>query len=469
LSKRILIVDDEPGMRRMLEVMLRRAGFEVTALDGGAAAVEHIARADPYDLVITDLVMPAVGGLEVLSQAKRRDPATEVVVITAYATTEAAVEAMRRGAYDYVQKPFSVDEMGVTVERALEKADLRRENVDLRARVSGRWRLGDLLGRSRPMLRVIETIRQVAKAPSSVLISGESGTGKELVAGAIHTLTCEARGADAPFVAINCAAIPPALMEAELFGHEKGAFTGATHAREGIFRAAHGGTLFLDEISEIPRTLQATLLRVLQEKKVRPVGSSGEEDVDVRIIAASNRDLDAAVARGEFREDLFYRLNVIRILLPPLRERREDVPLLAAAFAARFARAQGKEAPMLSPAAVAKLVALPFPGNVRELENLMERAVTLAPGAQIGEDAIRPDPPRVAPGAASALPESGIDLERELADAERKLLLAALDRAGGVQTKAAKLLGITFRSMRYRLAKHGLEVGDTDDAERQPD
>ncbi len=326
---RVLVVDDEPGMRRMLEVMLRREGFDVDALDGGAAALARIASAEPYDLVLTDLVMPGVGGLEVLSKAKERDPATEVIVITAYATTEAAVEAMRRGAYDYVQKPFSVDEMKVTVDKALEKNHLRRENVDLRARVSGRWRLGDLLGKSPAMQRVIEVIRRVAPTPSSVLLTGESGTGKELVAGAIHTLTCEARGVDAPFVAINCAAIPASLMEAELFGHEKGAFTGATHAREGIFRAAHGGTLFLDEISEMPRALQPTLLRVLQEKKVRPVGASAEEEVDVRIVAASNRDLDAAVASGEFREDLFYRLNVIRIVLPPLRDRREDVPLLA--------------------------------------------------------------------------------------------------------------------------------------------
>jgi two-component system response regulator PilR (NtrC family) len=467
---RVLVVDDEPGMRRMLEVMLRRVGLDVELCVDGKAALARIADAPPYALVLTDLVMPDVGGLEVLSKAKAKDLSTEVIVITAYATTEAAVEAMRRGAYDYIQKPFSVEEMKATIDKALEKHYLRRENVALRRKVSGQYQLGDLIGRSVAMQKVFDLVRRVAGTQSNVLLTGESGTGKELVARAIHTLSSQPGSgrADGPFVAVNCGAIPATLMEAELFGHVKGAFTGAAQARDGLFRAAHGGTLFLDEVSEIPRPLQVTLLRVLQERRIRPVGSNVEHEVDVRIIAASNRDLETMVQKGEFREDLFYRLNVIRVPLPPLRERREDVGLLAEAFVERFARAQGKPVPKLSPGALRRLGSLPLMGNVRELENLMERAVTLTPGSVIEEDALGPS--GVSPDV--ELPAGGADLEAVLAETEKRMLVAALAKSDGVQTQAAKLLGISFRSMRYRLRKHGLVEGqadevDSDDAEGQ--
>jgi len=344
----------------------------------------------------------------------------------------------------------------------MEKRALLAENAALRERVAGRVRMAQLLGRSKPMQMVFELIAKISSARTNVLITGESGTGKELVARALHTEGNRASGA---FVAVNCGAIPDELMESELFGHVKGAFTGAVADRPGLFREADGGTLFLDEIGELSLGLQVKLLRALQEKKVKPVGGTGEQDVDVRVVAATNRELEAEVARGAFRQDLYYRLNVIELRLPPLRQRREDVPLLVEHFLRRFAKDQGKALSALTPAAIKRLEDYDFPGNVRELENIIERAVALAAGPVIDVE----DLPALRTAAVKSsaptgeIPDDGIDLDRLVADYERAWVQKALDKTGGVRKKAAHLLGITFRSMRYRLEKLGMEKGDAGD------
>ncbi len=456
MPARILVVDDERSLREMLSVLLRRSGHVVTVAEGQTAAATELAQDPPFDLVITDLSMPDGSGMGVLNAARARDEATQVIMITAYATTAQAVEAMRQGAYDYIQKPFKNNELIAVVEKALEKRAIVDQNRQLRRRVAEGFRAGDLVGKSTPMQQVMEMVRRVASAPTSVLITGESGTGKELVARALHR---EGERRDRAFVAINCAAMPEQLLESELFGHAKGAFTGATSVKEGLFRAADKGTLFLDEVGELPLALQVKLLRALQERKVRAVGAEVETTIDVRVVAATNRELEAEVTQNRFRSDLFYRLNVIRIHLPPLRERREDIPLLAQHFLDKHAAAQNKRLTFSTPA-MASLARRTFPGNVRELENMVERAVTLALGREIElSDLPEETPSDTANHPAPSLPEpaEGFDLDGYLGDVERKILLAALDKAGGVRKSAAKLLGMSFRSMRYRLAKFGLE------------
>jgi two-component system response regulator PilR (NtrC family) len=454
----ILVAEDERSMREFLEILLGRHDYHVVSAANGAEALQLIEKTE-FDLVLTDLKMPKVGGLELLRESKRRCPATEVVVVTAFATTETAIEAMKVGAYDYLTKPFKVDEILVTVERALEKRSLVRDNAALREQLSGRYELEQLVGRSAPMQHVFEVVRRVAPTISSVLITGESGTGKELVARAIHALS--ARKAKA-FVPVNCGAIPEALMESELFGHARGAFTGADSRKEGLFEAADGGTLFLDEIGELSPGLQVKLLRTLQEKAIKRVGDVSERRVDVRILAASNRDLEAEIGAGRFRSDLFYRLNVIPLHLPALRERPEDIPLLVERFIAKISVARGRRPPRMTPQALALLCRYRYPGNVRELENLIERAVTLTPNDQIDASALpelnngssaKPEGPQL-----DILPDEGLDLDQHIGAIERALLLQALDRSEGGRTKAAKLLGLSLRSLRYRLAKFG--IGD---------
>jgi two-component system response regulator PilR (NtrC family) len=452
---RILVVDDEPGIREMLTVLLRRAGHVPVAASGASEALERLEHEAPFDAVVTDLSMPDGSGMDVLAAARRRDPSAEVIMITAYATTEAAVAAMRSGAYDYLQKPFDNATLLATLDKALDKRALARENEALRDQARGRLGRAGLVGQSAAMQRIAQLVERIASSRTSVLVTGESGTGKEMVARAIHE-----RGdrRDAPLVVVNCGALPETLMESELFGHERGAFTGATSRKEGLFRAAEGGTIFLDEVGELPPGLQVKLLRVLQERRVRPVGGEKELEVDARVVAATNRDLDAEVAAGRFRQDLFYRLNVIRIVVPPLRERREDVPLLAEHFLRKHAALAGRRL-TFAPEAVRWLVQRPWPGNVRELENVVERAVALALGdritlADLTDEAAGPAPTHAAPLA--ALPPEGLDLDAHLADIERRLLLEALARAGGVRTRAAALVGMSFRSFRYRLAKIGL-------------
>jgi two-component system response regulator PilR (NtrC family) len=457
VSARILVCDDEASLREMLQILLRREGYRVDVVDGVHAAHDQLGSADPYDVVITDLVMPDGTGMEVLDAVRTRSADTQILMVTAYATTEQAVEAMRKGAYDYVQKPFKNHELLATLEKALEKRAIVAENQTLRAEVKARWSAGQLIGKSPAMDRLRDLIKRVANATTSVLITGESGTGKEMVARALHFQSPRAEEA---FVVLNCGAIPENLIESELFGHIKGAFTGAIAAKEGLFRAANGGTLFLDEVGELPPPLQVKLLRVLQDRKVRPVGGSTEVEVDVRVVAATNRDVESEVEAGTFREDLFYRLNVIRIEVPPLRERPEDIPVLAGYFLEKHRALQGRRLEF-SPEAMRWLAQQSYAGNVRELENIVERGVTLAPGNTVGREDLGDTHPSKKTASVSQIPEAGFDLDNYLTQVEKELLFRALDQAGGVRKKAAELLGMSFRQFRYRLAKHiSPEVGD---------
>ena len=441
----------------MLQILLRREGYRVDVVDGVHAARDQLGSADPYDVVVTDLVMPDGTGMEVLEAVRARSKDTQILMITAYATTEQAVEAMRKGAYDYVQKPFKNHELLATLEKALEKRAIVAENETLRAQVKSRWSEGQLIGKSPAMDRLRDMVKRVAGATTSVLITGESGTGKEMVARSLHF---QSPRAEKPFVVLNCGAVPENLIESELFGHVKGAFTGATAAKEGLFRAADGGTLFLDEVGELPPPLQVKLLRVLQDRTVRPVGGSNEVEVDVRVLAATNRDVESEVQAGTFREDLFYRLNVIRIDVPPLRERQEDVPVLANYFLDKHAALQGRRLE-LSADATRWLAQQTFPGNVRELENIIERGVTLARGNTVEREDLGDSHPSKKAMNLSHIPEGSFDLDDYLTQVERELLFRALDQAGGVRKKAAELLGMSFRQFRYRLAKHvSPEVGD---------
>jgi len=444
-------------MREFLEIFFRGEGFDVVTAPGVREATLAV-EADDFDVVISDVQMPGGSGIDLLRTVKEIAPETVVVMITAFATTETAIEAMKQGAYDYVTKPFQVDELRLVLEKALEKKLLTDENARLRGELT---RSRSLVGTSPAMQRVYDLMSQVATTKTNVLISGESGTGKELVARGIHDQSDRSGGA---FVAVNCGAIPENLLESELFGHVKGAFTGAVSDKQGLFHVADGGTLFLDEIGELPHSLQVKLLRVIQEKTVRPVGGNKDASVDVRIIAATNRDLHAEAMEGRFREDLYYRLNVIQIPLPPLRARREDIPLLLQHFVAKYARELDKEVDGIDEAAMTKILAHDFPGNVRELENTMERSVALTRGPTIGVEVL---PGSVLEPTARAsdrrLPAGGADLDALLAEYERGLISEALERSGGVKKRAAALLGVSFRSFRYRLDKLGLEEPRSED------
>ncbi len=467
----LLVVDDEPDLRQTLTILFRRAGYDVTTAPGCAEALRRLREhAVPFPVVLTDMTMPDGSGLDVLAAAKARSAATEVLLLTAYSTLENALQAMRSGAYDFVTKPFTPEELLALTEKALEKYGLATENRRLRASLTATPT--DLVSRSAAMQSVLDVVTRIAPTRTTVLLTGESGTGKERVARAIHERSDRASG---PFRVVNCGALPENLMESELFGHERGAFTGANVARLGLIREAAGGTLLLDEVGELSLGLQVKLLRVLQERKVRPVGGADESPVDVRILAATNRDIEAEVAAGRFRQDLYYRLNVIRLVLPPLRERREDIVRFAEFFLARIAREMGRDVRGFTPDALRVLERYAFPGNVRELENLVERAVALTRSPLIGLGELPPELSGMAGAPTPAfgtLPEEGCDLDVVLAEFERRLLLQALERAGGVRKAAAKLLGVTFRSYRYRLAKLGLETDpgpDEPESEREPD
>lgn len=462
-SRRILVVDDEPSMREFLSIMLRKQGYQIDVAGGGAEALERLEKV-LYDLVITDLSMPKVDGMAVLQRCKEVSPTTAVILITAYATTEGAVEAMKRGAFDYIIKPFKVDELKLLIEKALETRRLETENRLLRQQLESRSAFESLVGGSRPMLEVYDLIRKVKDTRINVLLMGESGTGKEMVARAIHYNGVRK---DSPFVAVNCGAIPESLIESELFGHKKGAFTGAVTNKPGLFQAADGGTIFLDEIGDMPLGTQVKVLRAIQERQFKSLGSVEEVKVDVRVLAATNRDLEAEVKGGRFREDLFYRLNVIQIKLPPLRDRMEDLPMLAEHFLQRFASEYEKPIRGFREDALRSMLAYSYPGNIRELSNIIERAVALESTERIQRSSL---PPQLNGESAQAserftweLPAEGMDLESTLAELEKHLLLQALERSGGVKKHAARLLRITFRSLRYRLAKHGLDVPEGDE------
>jgi two-component system response regulator PilR (NtrC family) len=456
----ILVVDDEASMREFLEILLAKQGHRVTTAADAAGALAQVERAEgDLDLVITDLRLGADSGIDVLRRVKERSPGTEVVMVTAFATTENAVQAMKLGAYDYVLKPFKVDELRLIVEKALEHRALLQENRVLRHRV-GKPRLAapEIIGKSAAMEEVRALVEKVAPARTTVLVTGESGVGKEVVARAIHDRSDRRTQ---PFVAINCGAIPEGLIESELFGHEKGSFTGATESKAGLFEVAGSGTMFLDEVAELPLPLQVRLLRALQERRIRRVGGSADIAVSARIIAATNRDLAQDVAAGRFREDLYYRLNVIQIRVPPLRARREDIPLFVAHFLVRFAVEAGKGEMRIASDASRRLAEYDYPGNVRELANVLERAVTLADGPEIRVPDLPPalrEPAGAAQVAAPLdLPDAGLDLQAHLDGVERRFLEQALSRTGGVKTEAARILSLTFRSLRYRLAKFGID------------
>jgi two-component system response regulator PilR (NtrC family) len=463
---RILIVDDEPALREMLEIMLGREGYRVVSAAGFEVAIEAISQApQPFPVILTDLVMPDGSGLDVLAAAKQRSASTEVILFTAHNTVENAIAAMSAGAFNFVTKPFETSALLAMVRKALEKHALLEENFRLKAQVQKTAAAtSELVGKSRAMCAVIDMIGRVAPMRTTVLITGESGTGKECVARAIHQRSDRAHK---PCLVVNCGALPEALMESELFGHEKGAFTGATGKHIGIFRDAEGGTVMLDEVGELSLPLQVKLLRVLQERKVKPVGSSQEVPIDVRVLAATNRNVEEEVAAGRFRQDLYYRLNVIRVELPPLRDRSQDIAALTERFVDRFAKEMGKDVRGLTPDALRALERYNFPGNVRELENVIERAVALAGSRAIGLG----DMPREVSGMSSGagpnlvtLPAEGCNLDEVIGEIERRLMLEALERTGGVRKTAAQLLGITFRSLRYRLAKHDLDSGDGPDS-----
>ncbi|HEY6548036.1 MAG TPA: sigma-54 dependent transcriptional regulator [Vicinamibacteria bacterium] len=452
--KRILVVDDERSMREMLAIMLSREGYEVVTADSRRQAAGALAKG-PADMVITDIRLPDGDGIEILRHVKAASPETVVVVMTAYGTTETAVAALKLGAHDYLTKPFDVEELRIVVRGALEAQELTEENRRLKAELRSRNGLERILGVSSAMAALFDLVRSVAPTTSTVLLSGESGTGKELVAKAIHALSPRK---DAPFVSINCGALPETLLESELFGHMKGSFTDAHQNKKGLFEVAHRGTLFLDEVGETPSAMQVKLLRALQEKRIRRVGGTDELEVDVRVISATNVALESLVREKRFREDLFYRLQVIPVRTPPLRERREDIPLLAEHFLQRFNEQMGKRVAKISEEAMRLLEKHSWPGNVRELENVIERAVALEtteailkerlPESLVGPRLLTP------PGTAELGP--GFSLDEHLSGLERDLLHGALAKAGGDRSAAADLLGVTPRSLRYLIQKHGI-------------
>ncbi|REJ75770.1 MAG: sigma-54-dependent Fis family transcriptional regulator [Acidobacteria bacterium] len=451
MSARLLIVDDEESLLQFLELMFSEIGYEVTTASGVEEAKRRLSDSG-FDLVLCDITMPDGSGLDLLREIRSdEDRRTAVIMMTAYTSTESAVEAMKAGAYDYVSKPFDVEELKLLVERALEKTELYQENVYLRRELQERYTFSNIIGRSGRMQSIFALVERISRTPSTVLIRGESGTGKELIARAIHFNSPRSR---ARFLSINCGALPENLLESELFGHERGSFTGAVREKQGLFQEASGGTLFLDEIGEMTPSMQVKLLRALQEKKVRRVGGTREEDVDVRIIAATNQDLEEQIRNGSFREDLFYRINVIPIHLPALRRRREDIPLLADHFVRKYSSELGTEPVRFSVEAMRMLERYEWPGNVRELENVVERTLALQSGSVVTASDL---PAIIAnqsePDEEIRLPEEGLDLEQFLDDIRRRLMSEALDRCDGVQTQAAELLGMSFRSFRYYAKK----------------
>jgi two-component system response regulator PilR (NtrC family) len=453
---RILVVDDERSMRELLAIVLRREGYDVMLAENGREAVGALEKG-PVDLLISDIKMPDMSGVEVLRAAKQIDQDILGIMITAFASTDTAVEAMRLGACDYLSKPFDIDLLKMKVREKIENRQLRQENVLLKRTLGLSHQFSNIIGRSEAMLEVFKMIETVARTNSTILLTGESGTGKGLVAQAIHFNSLRR---DKPMVSLNCGAMPEALLESELFGHMKGAFTGADANKKGLLEAAEKGTIFLDEIGEMSPVMQVKLLRVLQERRFRRVGGLEELQADIRVIAATNQDLAKGVSDGRFREDLYYRINVIPIQLPPLRERREDIPLIAEHFLVKFSEQMEKPVSGISRPALELLMQYEWPGNIRELENVLERAVALEKTPAILPESLPPTIRGMTPKngliSPDTLPEGGFDLEAHVKEIERGYIAQALERAGGVQVKAAEMLGMSFRSFRYYVKKYNL-------------
>jgi len=450
---RILIVDDEEVLQDVLTTLLRAQGYETLSARSGEEGLTLLRQGD-IDLVLLDLMLPGMSGQEVLQQIRQEDPNQVVVMITAYSSVEGAISAMREGAFHYIPKPFKNEEVLLTIKQGLEQRRLQSENRSLRAQLQAKFSFDNIIGKSKPMIKVFDLIRLAAPAKSNILVLGESGTGKELVAKSIHL---NSRRADGPFVTVNSGSMPADLLESNLFGHERGAFTGAVTAKKGLFEVADGGSIFFDEIGNIPIDTQSKLLRVIQEKEFMRLGGVETLTSDVRIIAATNVDLEATVDEGQFREDLFYRLNVITVNLPPLRQRPEDVPLLARTFLDRFATENEKDLDDISPDAMELLLDYHWPGNVRELENVIERAVVLSTGRLLDVELLSPAvrQKRPAVGFDEPLPPEGLPLKEAVGNYERKLIVRALQASGGVQKKAAELLHVkptTLHEMMKRLA-----------------
>ena len=451
----MLIVDDEKSLRDMLQLLFHKQGFEATTAANYTEGVAAAIRLSP-DVILCDIKMPDGNGLDLLSRVRAEGLPTPVIMITAHTSTEDAIQALKRGATDYIPKPFNNDELVMIVRRALGEKQLQDENLYLRQELAGKYNFSNIIGRGSRLQEIFRTIERIGKVSTTVLVTGESGTGKEVIARQIHFSSIRK---DKKFVSINCGALPETLLESELFGHERGAFTGAVREKRGLFQEADGGTLFLDEISETTPTMQVKLLRAIQEKVIRHVGGNEEMSVDVRIIAATNKDLNDQVAEGRFREDLFYRINVIPITLPPLRSRTEDVAPLTTHFITKICKEQKIPEKKISIEAMRLLEAYPWPGNVRELENTLERTVALEAGPVINASSL---PETVALGVRTrvpdfeSLPEEGINLEAYLETVGKRLMREALDRCGGVQTKAAELLHMSFRSFRYYAKKYNL-------------
>jgi two-component system response regulator PilR (NtrC family) len=460
----ILVVDDEPSMRQMLSIALRREGYQVTAVDDGRAALAALEDSQ-VDMVVTDVRMPEFSGVDLLREAKRVDPSISVIMMTAYGSKETVLEALRLGATDYVEKTHNLrDELSLRIRKELDRKRLQQENVLLKRTLQSSHQFSNIIGSSDPMLALFELVETIAPTSSTVLITGESGTGKELVARAIHF---NSQRKDRPFVALNCGALSETLLDSELFGHVRGAFTGADTNKKGLIEVAEKGTIFLDEIGEMSQLVQVKLLRVLQERKFRRLGGTDEVDADIRIITATNRDLAKMVEEGRFRQDLYYRINVINVHLPPLRERRADIPMLAEHFVTRFARQMGKPITGISGEALSILRRYHWPGNIRELENAIERAVALERSAVIMPESLSVATGKL-PERLSELPitlpevdedrlPDGFDLEQHVQDIEREYIAEALRRAGGVKVRAAELLGMSFRSFRYYTKKYNLK------------
>jgi len=449
----ILVVDDEPPQLELIGGFLKKQGFEVTLVESGEKALQ-IFRRESFDLVLTDQRMPNLSGLDLLKAVRAVNPETPVIVVTAYGSIETAVSAIKAGATDYLTKPLNLDELLHRIEKVREHHRLVLENRDLREELGERHRIEGIIGESGRMLEVFSLVRRVAPSEATVLIRGESGTGKELIAKAIHFASPRASG---PLVKVNCAALPETLLESELFGHEKGAFTGAFVTRKGRFEVASGGTIFLDEIGDLPTHLQAKLLRVLQEREFERVGSSKPISIDVRILAATHRDLERLLKAGQFRDDLYYRLNVVTIVLPPLRERRQDLPLFMDHLLRVFAEKNGKKIRGFTSEAREALLRYDYPGNVRELENIIERASVITRNDVIG----RADLPISIQEPEVEVSNSKTDLPVVVERLERRMIREALARSGGVQTRAAEQLGITERALRYKLKKYGFQGEDT--------
>lgn len=450
----LLIIDDEKSLLEVLEVVFKKEGYKVKTATSGTEALE-ILNSNSVDLVITDIRMPHISGMDVLRFVKNNTPEVPVIVITAYGSIQQAVEALKAGALDYIVKPFDVEELKILVARGLERKHLEMENILLKKDLKEKFRFEDMIGKSRVMQEIYNLIEKVAGTDSTVLITGESGTGKELAARAIHNLS---RRKDKPFITINCAALPENLLESELFGHTKGSFTGAVSEKKGMFEVASHGTLFLDEIGEMSPWLQVKLLRALQEKKIRRVGGTDEIPVDVRVIAATNQDLKKRIEEGKFREDLYYRLNVISFEMPPLRKRVEDIPLLVQHFLQKYCKQMGKKMKRLAPEVVGIFEAYPWPGNIRELENVIERIVAIEDRETITSACLPPEMLGVIKKEEYRIELTpGFKLNEHLDEIAKKYILKALEKSGGRMKKAAPLLGVSYRTLRYLIEKYELK------------